>query len=211
MRTRKIWTEEERKTVAEMFADNYTETVCRRLDRSYRSVVGQAKLMGLKKSKAFLRRELSKNVLTAGVAYRYPKGNVPMNKGKKMPPEVYQKAAATMFKKGGIPHNAIPAGGEVLRKDKNGHFYRMIKTAGERRLKYKHIYLWESRCGKVQKGYNVVFKDGDTLNCTFENLECISNEELMYRNSKANYPREVIPSLMIINKLKKKINEKQND
>jgi hypothetical protein len=142
------------------------------------------------------------------LATQFKKGIIPKNKGKKMPPDVYEKCKSSMFKKGNIPHNANPIGSEVLRKSKNGNQYWMIKIAGERELKSKHVYLWKRKHGKVPKGYNVVFKDGNTLNCVIENLECISDLELLYRNSFNRYPREVIPTLLLVNDLKKKIKEK---
>lgn len=33
--TRRLWSEDERKIMNEMFADNYTETICQILNRSY--------------------------------------------------------------------------------------------------------------------------------------------------------------------------------
>ena len=43
---------------------------------------------------------------------RFQKGLIPHNKGKKMSPEVYEKAKATMFKSGNIPHNHRAVGSE---------------------------------------------------------------------------------------------------
>jgi len=56
----------------------------------------------------------------------------------------------------------------------------------------------------------VAFKDQDSLNVTIENLELISKEENMYRNSKMKYPKEIIPSMVLVNKLDKQLNNLEN-
>lgn len=143
---------------------------------------------------------------------QYRKGSVPANKGKKMSPKVYERLKRTFFKKGHLPTNAKPVGYEAVRSDKRtGAKYIMIKVEGKRKMVYKHRWLWEQHHGKIPKGHNIVHRDGNTLNCTIENLECISDEENALRNSKHNIPREVIPTMLLINQIKKVTNEKQND
>ena len=211
---RRFWSDDERKILSEMFADNYTETICKILNRTYRSVCSQSFLMGLKKSDAFMKMELEKQaqrLKTSGEAYRYQKGNTPVNKGKKMPLDVYKKCKETMFKKGQLPHNSYNYLDEVLRTDKTGKQYWMIKLPNERKLKPKHIWLWETKNGKVEKGFNVVFKDGNQLNCIVENLECISNAELMQRNTIHRFPAELKSTIRLVNKLKRTINAKEQN
>lgn len=210
---RRYWSEHERKVLREMFADNYTEMICQLLDRSYSSVAGQAYLMGLKKSETFKKMELEKQadrLRIVGVQSRFHKGREPENKGKPMPKETYERCKATMFKKGQMPHNSYSDWQEVLRKDKSGKQYWLIKLPTERKLKPKHIWLWETHNGVVKKGFNVVFKDGNQLNCVFENLECISNAELMERNTIHRFPAELNSAIRLVNKLKRTINEKQD-
>ena len=144
-----------------------------------------------------------------GAKSRYQKGREPESKGKPMPKHVYDRIKESMFKKGHFPHNTKKVGYEVLRRDKNGNYYWFIKVEGKRKLEPKHVHLWVSVHDKVPASYNIVFKDGNTQNCIIENLECISDAELMLRNSKANYPTEIIPTMIILKKLTKKIHEKQ--
>lgn len=209
---RRLWSDDERKILAEMFADNYTETICKILNRSYRSVCSQSFFMGLKKSDAFMKMELKKQaerLKVVGVKFRYEKGRTPENKGKKMPNNVYEKVKHTMFKKGQLPHNSYNDWAECLRTDKTGKRYWMIKLPNERKLKPKHIWLWETKNGKLEKGFNVVFKDGNQLNCIIENLECISNAELMQRNTIHRFPAELKSTIKLVNKLKRTINAKE--
>jgi len=83
----------------------------------------------------------------------------------------------------------------------------MIKLPGQRKLVYKHKWVWEQATGKkVPKAHNIVFKDGDNLNTNIENLECISNAELMRRNTIHRYPQELVSQIRKVSKLKKLIN-----
>lgn len=64
------------------------------------------------------------------------------------------------------------------------HYGRMLKhIKKDGKFRHYHRYLWEQANGKVPKGYNVVFKDGNTMNCVLENLECITDREIQLRNS----------------------------
>lgn len=46
----------------------------------------------------------------------------------------------------------------------------------------KHRWLWEQAHGAIPKGYNVQFKDGDTLNCVLDNLYLISRKKQLRKN-----------------------------
>jgi len=205
---RRFWSDDERKILSEMFADNYTETICKILNRSYRSVCSQATLMGLKKSEAFMKRELERQadrLRIVGVKSRYQKGRKPENKGKPMPKEVYEKVKRTMFKKGHEPHNTNYDGHERLSKD--GYIEIRIRKG---RYVLKHRHVWEQANGKVPKGYIVVFKNRDPKNIVLENLELISREENMQRNTIHRFPTELKSTIRLVKKLKRTINEKQN-
>lgn len=206
--TRRFWSDDERKVMREMFADNYTETICQMLNRSYRSVCSQATLMGLKKSDAFMKMELERQadrLRIVGVQSRYQKGREPENKGKTMPKEVYEKVKRTMFKKGNKPHNTNYNGHERI--SKNGYIEIRIRLG---KYVLKHRYVWEQTNGKVPKGYIVVFKDRNPNNIVLENLELISREENMQRNTIHRFPAELKNTIRLVNKLKRTINEKQN-
>ena len=71
----------------------------------------------------------------------------------------------------------------------------------------KHILIWKQANGPVPDGHNIVFRDGDTQNCVLENLECISNAELMHRNTLHNLPEEVQELIHLKSRLTRAINE----
>jgi hypothetical protein len=200
------WTQGEIETLEREYPTVCGKVLAEKLDRSHIAVCNMAHFLGIKKSAEF-KLEASKRIAEIGKKYRYPKGNVPANKGKKMeefmPPEVAQKFKANMYKKGRIPHNALPVGTESIHKDKAGRLYKTIKVEGKRKLVFLHVHLWEQANGKVQKGHNIIFKDGNTMNCTIDNLECITNAELMRRNIIHRYPPELKDQIRKLAKIKK--------
>lgn len=144
---------------------------------------------------------------------RFKKGEKAHNKGLKqseyMSPEAIRKTAKTRFKKGNIPHNTRTDGTISIREDKTGRLYKYIRVSkGEWEL--YHRYLWEKANGPIQEDEIVAFKDGDTNNVTLDNLELISMAENMLRNSRHNYPSEIIPTMVLVNKLENKIKNLQN-
>ena len=206
---RRMWTQSEIDKVVELYPTHYTKDISAILGRSDRSVYGIAHKLGLKKDEEFRSREYAiqaARLKKSGAAFRFTKGFSPVNKGKKMNLDVYEKVKHTFFKKGRTPLNAYPEGTEVIRSD-SGKQYRMIKVPGIKKLVYKHTYLWATSVGDIPKGYNIVFRDNDSLNCTLDNLECISDKQLLERNSIVRYPKEVRSVLYQISKLNKKIKD----
>lgn len=66
-----------------------------------------------KKMRAYKRN----NNIVSGIDCRFQKGHEPVNKGKKMSPEQYEKSKATMFKKGNVPKNHMEVGEYTHTKD----------------------------------------------------------------------------------------------
>ena len=116
--------------------------------------------------------------LNTGRTGCFQKGNIPYNKGRKMPPEVYEKTKATMFKKGNIPQNYRPVGSERITKDG----YIEIKIADPNKWQLKHKYVYEQINGKIPNGYAILFLDGNKLNTDISNLKLIKRSELLIMN-----------------------------
>ncbi|OOF51426.1 hypothetical protein BKK54_03170 [Rodentibacter genomosp. 1] len=57
----------------------------------------------------------------------------------------------------------------------------LVKT-GIKSYEAKHLYIWRKYHGEIPKGYVIWFKDGDTSNCTLENLEMITRTEMLWRH-----------------------------
>lgn len=140
------------------------------------------------------------------------KGDTPCNKGKKqveyMTPEAIERTKATRFKKGQKIHNEKLDKTVSIRRSK-GYPYRYIKMSNSNWVLY-HRYVWEQINGPVPEGYIVVFKDRNQENCTIENLELITLEENMSRNTIMRYPEELRMTLKLQKKLERLLINKSN-
>ncbi len=194
--------------IIELYPNSYASDLANKFGISTKSVYSIATKYGVKKSDEFRSMELNKQgekLKALGEKTRFKKGNSPVNKGKKVTPEVYNAMKPTMFKKGNLPPNTKYDGHERL--DKDG--YMMVRI---RKGKYvlKHRLVWESINGKIPKGMALKFKDGNKMNININNLELISRKDLMALNTIQNYPAELKSTIRTLGKLKRIINEKQN-
>lgn len=113
---------------------------------------------------------------------QFKKGLVPFNKGKTwdeigLSQEARNKALATCFKKGHIPHNAKdkPVGYE--RVDHNGYTWVKVKdgaqTEANDNFRLKHHVVWEEHNGPIPPSTKIVFADKDTRNFDPDNLVAV--------------------------------------
>lgn len=109
--------------------------------------------------------------LKCGVCTKYKKGNIPANTGKHgLAPEAFYR---NTWRKGHVTWNKAVVGAETVTTDG----YVKVKIAQPNVWAFKHTLIWEKENGKVPEGFIVVFKDGNKLNCTIENLDLISRAE----------------------------------
>jgi hypothetical protein len=138
----------------------------------------------------------------------FPKGNVPANKGKKMP--FNANNARTQFKKGQLPHNTKHLGHERITKD--GYVEISIAetnphTGFERRHVLKHRYLWEQQNGPVPEGMFLKCLDGNKRNTNPSNWEALPRTMQPYLGAfrgidyEAAAP-EVRPTIIAVAKLR---------
>lgn len=187
---RKVWTYEEIDILTKMYPDNFAGEIAKVLGRGKSSIYCKARSLGLECTPEKIRRSglMSSNHPNT-IASRFPKGHVPQNKGKKMPPEIYAKAAPTMFKKGHAPHNHREVGSERISKDG----YYEIKVAEPNKWKLKHRVIWEQVNGAIPRGFNVQFKNHNPLDCRIDNLYLISRQDQMAKENSyySKYPKEL--------------------
>lgn len=121
---------------------------------------------------------------------RFEKGHIPFNKGKKwsdyLSEESQERIKKTLFQKGNKTSNTKPIGSERI--DAKNH-YLYIKIAEPNKWQLKHRYLYEQKYGKIPKGYNLIFADGDKYNFDLDNLVLVSNAELLIMNKKGLYKK----------------------
>lgn len=206
------WSDLEIVKLKELYPDTKSITIANLLSKSLSQVRKKAYKIGLKKNDTFF-RDCSLNEITINPKMRatlYQKGRTNENKGKKldefMSEKQKQKFLSNSFKKGNVSHNTKFDGYEYT--DKNGDVVVRLSSCN---YISKQRYLYIKNIGEVPKNMFVTFKDGDKTNFNLGNLICISNAELMYRNSVHNYPLEIVPTLAKINLINKKIKHLKND
>lgn len=123
--------------------------------------------------------------LTSGVNTKFKKGQTAYNKGKKMSIEQYEKCKNTMFKKGNKTYNTRKLFEERI--DVDGYTYIKIKEPNKWVL--KHRWLYEKEKGKIPKGYNLIFLDGNKQNLDLDNLMLVSDAELFIMNQNNLYKK----------------------
>lgn len=145
---------------------------------------------------------------------QFKKGSVPPNKGKKMPPGVYEAVKRTMFKKGNLPQNTKNDLDISIRTDKRGINYKFIRISKAKWIPL-HRFNYEKVNGKIPAKMKLIFIDRDTMNCNIENLKLVTPGELMKLNSYHNLPKPLAHIVQLrgalnrqINKHKKLLNEK---
>lgn len=110
---------------------------------------------------------------------RFVKGQIAINKGKKMSPELYAKAAPTMFKKGHSPSNYRPVGSERISVEG----YIEIKVEDPRKWRLKHRVVYEKYHGvKLTSNDAIIFLDGNKKNLEIDNLYRMTRAELVRYN-----------------------------
>jgi hypothetical protein len=200
----KIWTNKELTYLYENYEDCYKVSDLN-LDRSEKSIYLKAMHLGLKKK--FNLGNL--NLVEYGKAHRFPKGNIPHNKGT----IGLMKPNKTSFNKGHIPAN-IKHNGEPYfyeRKAKNEKTWLIQPTGTNKRRSYAK-YLWEFHNGELKDGYivkNINFSD--TKAPTINDLRLISRSENMDANSIHRYPPELKKTFKLIKKLNHFTNTNQNE
>jgi hypothetical protein len=196
---RRFWAPDEIDLVMEYYEFLPTSELAELLDRTVLSVYNLSTKLGLHKSPELVAEMARQKILASDHPARrtqFRKGNVPHNKGKRMPGWSVGRMRETQFKKGQVSINWMPIG--ATRKI-DGYLYRKISDV--RNVPHtvnwrpEHILRWEKKYGPVPEGFALAFKDGNRDNIRLSNLEAISRAELMLRNTVHNLPeplKEVI-------------------
>ena len=139
---------------------------------------------------------------------RFQKGQQAHNKGKKMPPEIYERCKGTMFKNGQPPVNYRPVGSERI--DSEG--YVMVKVADPKSWRLKQRVVYEQYHGvKLEKSDVIIFLDGNRQNFAEDNLVKLTRAELARLNQdvKLRDNPEMNLTAVMIAKLKCKMGERK--
>lgn len=140
----------------------------------------------------------------------FKKGHKPFNKGIKqskwMSKSGIQNIRKTQYQKGNRPwhtHNPF----EIVKWEKDGREYLIIYLDVNKRMPLQR-YIWEQEHGVIPKGYNIIFKDRNTFNCNLNNLELVSNADLLIRNSAHRFGPEIFKIIQLRGALNRQINKR---
>ncbi|HEY3972351.1 MAG TPA: HNH endonuclease signature motif containing protein [Candidatus Sulfotelmatobacter sp.] len=198
-----------------------TPVLARRLNRTVPATYGQAKKQGLSKSAIYLASPDACRLRRGdkvGMAFRFKKGIVPANKGKRMPGWGPGRMRETQFKKGQVPRNAMPLwsfrwyqGGSDAAPG-----YLLLKTGKPcpkpiDGWEFVHKLIWEQANGPLPdwRIARLWWKDGDHANCALSNLELVSAQEHMARTTVHTLPAPLPQLIQLAGALKRKINRKE--
>ena len=139
-------------------------------------------------------------------AGRFKRGQIAWNKGLKNSTGV----SPNRFKKGNIPPRTRDVAEERI--DSEGYTY--IKVSKDEKYKssfwrLKHRLIYEQFHGEIPIGSIVCFFDNDKQNMAIENLFAVSRGEhaILNKLKFANEPIELKPSILMLVRLKMRVNE----
>jgi hypothetical protein len=213
---RQVWTAEELDLLRKLYADHSSAEIAQRVGRSVGKVYQAAARLGLQKSAKYMAHNVG-FVLQPGIgaAYRFPKGHAPANKGLRRPGYAPGRMAQTQFKKGqraGAAEKLWKPVGTIV-ADPEGYLRIKVRERvnGQPPGWSKEIWpllhwrVYEQHKGPIPKGHKVVFRDRNRSHCEIENLELITDGEMMRRNSIHNLPPELKQVIVLNGALKRRL------
>lgn len=177
----------QKKLLATLYPNHTNAELAAQFDLPLYSVKNLARRLGLRKT--------SDHMQTAAKRGQFEKGHTSWNKGKSYP--CHPNTARHHFKEGHRPHNWLPVGASRIR---DGYIETKVTDTGStlRDFKPMHHIIWIEAFGAIPHDHCIVFRDANRQNLSLDNLECISRQDLMKRNSIYNYPPSVVESIRIV-------------
>lgn len=203
--SRHVWSARELAFIRRLYADVSTKKLALALRKSERKCYNAAHRMGLHKSEQYMASPDAHRISGThpkSIAHRFPKGQVPHNKGLRRPGYAPGRMAETQFKKGqrtgAAARNWKPVG--TILQDTEGFLrikvreHRDGEATGFGNTKIWPLlnrHVWEQHKGPIPPRHIVAFKDRNRSNCDIGNLELISCADNMRRNSIHRLPPEL--------------------
>lgn len=202
---RRLYTPEEDEFIRSHYLFFTLEQIGNLMGRSMRSVWCRMRILNIQLPEEIRIERRNKGLQNGwknGISTRFKKGNTPWCKGTKG----VCKANGNSFQKGHKPHNTKQDRDISLRRmdGKANRKYYWIRIS-EKNWELLHRFLWKKYYGEIPEGFNVQFKDNNSLNCVIENLELVSKPQNMDNNNINRYPEEIKISIRTLAKLNKTI------
>jgi hypothetical protein len=213
----KRFTPEEDQYIRDNYLTQFLREMGEHLGRTEGTIKGRMDRLGIKLPESIKQKRLEKSfkdLEESGKISRFPKGNIPVNKGKKMSPEMYEKCKGTMFKPGQVPATCVHFGKPYLyERIRDGITERLwfIQEATNTRSAYL-AYLCRQN-GIDLTGKKPILKPGfdHSRAPTIEDIMIVTNAENMRRNSLHRYPPEVVKLCQLKGALQRQINKIQTN
>ena len=161
--------EKEKEYLKEIYKGRLCKEVAKMINEKFNANHSAKEIEGFK-NRHHLRSEIDST---------FKNGNTPANKGKKwadyLTKEQQEKARRTCFKKGNVPKQHREVGSERITIDG----YLEVKIAEPNKWALKHRLVYEEAYGKIPKGMNLIFADGNKLNLELDNLLLVTDNELL--------------------------------
>lgn len=213
------WTAEAVATLRARYAGTPTTQLVDVLGKDYQAIWRKARTLGLQKDAAVVaaeRAKVNRLLAEAGKAFRIKPGNVPQNKGRKMPAGYAPgRMRETQFRpgvrSGKAAEHYLAVGAE---REIGGYLYRKVadvpNVAYTVNWKLVHVLAWEAHHGKpVPPGHRLRFRDGDRRNVAVDNLELVTLADNMARNTIHRYPPELKDAIRLQARLERTIERRQ--
>jgi hypothetical protein len=204
---KKMWSADEIALLKHLYACTFTKTLAKLFSCRLEQVYQQAAKLNLNKNNWYQQSPMAQRLRKGdevGKDYRFKKGQIPPNKGKKT--GNLPSMMPTQFKPGQRPANYKPVGSIRVLEDG----YLQIKMAeGHRQWVLLHRMIWERLNGKIPTGYLVTFIDGNKANCKITNLTLMTQKENRLRNSIHNYGKEIAHLYLLKGAINRQINKRE--
>jgi hypothetical protein len=204
----RTWTPDQDALMREHYPHKPMSELISMLGKSASAIYNRANTLGLAKTEQYLASPHASRLRrgdNVGAHCRFKKGNEAWNKG--MKGWAAKGTEKTRFKPGSVPPNYRPVGSIRVVEG-----YQEVKVAeGIRQWKQLHRVVWERCNGPIPKGMCLIFRDGNKLNVSLANLELVTRQQNMKRNSyHQNYPKEIQLAIQLRGALNRQINKRTN-
>ena len=214
-RQRSAWTDAETEQLRQLYPDTPTPEIARLMGRSTASVYSRAGLLGLGKSDAYFQSAHSGRLgafCGRGSEYQFKPGGTPWNAGMKGYYPGGPEGLKHWFKRGELhgaaKKNFRPVG--TVRVGKGGVIEVKVccKPGSKKSVAWRpvHVEMWIAANGPLPPDHICILRDGDHTNLVMENIECISRQENMRRNSVHRLPKELAECAQLRGALRRRIN-----
>lgn len=196
------WTAERDAMLIQRYPNEKAGIIAKDMGIAVCCVYGRAKKLKLCKSAEFFASDASGRTNgSQGAATRFSKGGASWNRGIK---GLDIGGKATRFKSGHMPHNHMAVGSEKIADG-----YIWVKLAEPKTWKQKHYLVWKEAHGSYPpKGFVLAFRDSNQMNTALDNLDLVSRQDWIKRNTIHQYPEPLKEVIRLSAKLRRKLNGK---